>query len=240
MPLEIYLILGAISFFTSMITAIFSVGGGMMMLASLGQFVSASALIPLHASVQLLNNISRVYVYKEHINFGILKTILWASLIGSLIAVFIFQNLNEYVLTLIIGFSILFLTWVPINKFIKHGYANDLICGLLAGIAGIFIGANGPIVTAFMRLKNLSPESLVANHGLVMVFQHSIKIILFISVIGFSLFNYSVLIIFLGLMGYLGTKVGKKLINKIDFKLFQTVLKILLSFLAILLILRAA
>ena len=46
MSLEIYLILGAISFFTSMITAIFSVGGGMIMLASLGQFVGASALIP--------------------------------------------------------------------------------------------------------------------------------------------------------------------------------------------------
>ena len=145
MSLEIYLILGAISFFTSMVTAIFSVGGGMIMLASLGQFVGASALIPLHASVQLLNNISRVYVYKEHINFGILKTILWASFIGSLIAIFIFQNLDEYILTLIIGCSILFLTWVPINKFIKHGLANDLICGLLAGVAGIFIGANGPI-----------------------------------------------------------------------------------------------
>ena len=84
-------------------------------------------------------------------------------MIGSLIAIFIFQNLNEYILTLIIGYSILFLTWVPINKLIKHGLANDLICGLLAGVAGIFIGANGPIVTAFMRLKNLSPESLVAN-----------------------------------------------------------------------------
>ena len=43
----------------------------------------------------------------------------------------------------------------------------------------------------------------------------------------------------LGLMGYLGTKAGKRLINKIDFKLFQTVLKFLLSVLAILLILRA-
>jgi len=239
MPPEIYLILGAISFFTSMITAIFSVGGGMVMLASLGQFVSASALIPLHASVQLLNNISRVYVYKEHINFGVLKTILWASFFGSLIAIFIFQNLDEYILTLIIGYSILFLTWVQVNKFIKHGFANDLICGLLAGVAGIFIGANGPIVTAFMRLKNFSPESLVANHGLVMVFQHLIKIILFISVIGFSLLSYISLIIFLGAMGYLGTRVGRRLINKIDFKLFQNILKFLLSVLAILLILRA-
>ena len=182
------------------------------------------------------NNIVASY---SGFNFGILKTILWASFIGSLIAIFIFQNLDEYILTLIIGCSILFLTWVPINKFIKHGLANDLICGLLAGVAGIFIGANGPIVTAFMRLKNLSPESLVANHGLVMVFQHSIKIILFISVIGFSLLSYIPLIVFLGLMGYLGTKVGKRLINKIDFKLFQTVLKFLLSVLAILLILRA-
>ena len=128
---------------------------------------------------------------------------------------------------------------MPINKFIKHGLANDLICGLLAGVAGIFIGANGPIVTAFMRLKNLSPESLVANHGLVMVFQHSIKITLFVSVIGFSLLSYVPLIIFLGSMGYLGTQAGKRLINKINFDLFQTVLKFMLSILAILLIFRA-
>ena len=110
---------------------------------------------------------------------------------------------------------------------------------LACGVAGIFIGANGPIVTAFMRLKNLSPESLVANHGLVMVFQHSIKITLFVSVIGFSLLSYIPLIIFLGSMGYLGTRAGKRLINKINFDLFQTVLKYMLSILAILLIFRA-
>ena len=113
---------------------------------------------------------------------------------------------------------------------------NDWFCGFISGFAGIFIGANGPLVTAYMRTKNLSPEVLVANHGAVMIFQHTIKIILFIYFFSFSLKEYIFFIFILAIAGYAGAVIGKRLISKISYDSFNLFLKLLLSFLALLLI----
>ena len=113
---------------------------------------------------------------------------------------------------------------------------NDWFCGFISGFAGVFIGANGPLVTAYMRTKNLSPEVLVANHGAVMIFQHSLRIILFICFFSFSLLEYLLFIISLAVAGYAGALLGKKLISYISFKRFYIFLKLLLSALALILL----
>ena len=113
---------------------------------------------------------------------------------------------------------------------------NDWFCGFISGFAGVFIGANGPLVTAYMRTKNLSPEVLVANHGAVMIFQHSLKIILFIYFFSFSLIDYLLFIIALAVAGYAGALLGKKLISYISYERFYIFLKLLLSSLALILL----
>jgi hypothetical protein len=113
---------------------------------------------------------------------------------------------------------------------------NDWFCGFISGFAGIFIGANGPLVTAYMRTKNLSPEVLVANHGAVMIFQHAIKIVLFIYFFSFSLKEYLFFIFILALSGYAGAVLGKSLISSISYDSFNIFLKLLLSSLALLLV----
>jgi hypothetical protein len=113
---------------------------------------------------------------------------------------------------------------------------NDWFCGFISGFAGIFIGANGPLVTAYMRTKNLSPEVLVANHGAVMIFQHAIKIVLFIYFFSFSLQEYLFFIFILALSGYAGAVLGRSLISSISYDNFNIFLKLLLSSLAFLLV----
>ena len=113
---------------------------------------------------------------------------------------------------------------------------NDWFCGFISGFAGVFIGANGPLVTSYMRTRDLSPEVLVANHGAVMIFQHSLKIILFMYFFKFSLVDYLSFIIILAINGFAGALLGKKLIGYISFEKFYVVLKLLLSFLALILL----
>ena len=123
------------------------------------------------------------------------------------------------------------------ENFILSIMRNDWFCGLISGFAGIFIGANGPLVTAYMRTKNLSPESLVANHGAVMIYQHSIKILLFIYFFGFSIGEYLSFIVILAIAGFAGAVLAKAIISLIPYESFNIALKILLSFLALTLIL---
>ena len=236
MSLEIFAFFTLLSFLTSLLTSIFSVGGGLIMLVALAQSFSPGTLIPLHGAIQLFNNLSRTFIYKEFFNWSLIKNILISTLFGSFGGILLFGNVSEEILIWLIAATILFFTWAPLDNFILSVMRNDWFCGFISGFAGIFIGANGPLVTAYMRTKSLSPEVLVANHGAVMIFQHTIKIILFIYFFSFSLKEYIFFIFILAIAGYAGAVIGKRLISKISYDSFNIFLKLLLSFLALLLV----
>ena len=236
MSLEFISFFAALSFFTSLLTSIFSLGGGLIMLVALAQSFSPGTLIPLHGAIQLSNNLSRTYVYKEFFKWHLIQNILIATIFGALVGIMLFGAMPEQILIWLIAGTILFLTWAPLDNLILSLMRNDWFCGFISGFAGIFIGANGPLVTAYMRTKNLSPESLVANHGAVMIFQHSIKILLFIYFFNFSLEEYLFFILILAVTGYAGAVLGKALISSISYDSFNIVLKLLLSLLAVILV----
>jgi uncharacterized membrane protein YfcA len=234
MSLEFISFFAALSFFTSLLTSIFSLGGGLIMLVALAQSFSPGT--PLHGAIQLSNNLSRTYVYKEFFKWHLIQNILIATIFGALVGILLFGAMPEQILIWLIAGTILFLTWAPLDNLILSLMRNDWFCGFISGFAGIFIGANGPLVTAYMRTKNLSPESLVANHGAVMIFQHSIKILLFIYFFNFSLEEYLFFILILAVTGYAGAVLGKALISSISYDSFNIVLKLLLSLLAVILV----
>ena len=236
MSLEFISFFAALSFFTSLLTSIFSLGGGLIMLVALAQSFSPGTLIPLHGAIQLSNNLSRTYVYKEFFKWHLIQNILIATIFGALVGILLFGAMPEQILIWLIAGTILFLTWAPLDNLILSLMRNDWFCGFISCFAGIFIGANGPLVTAYMRTKNLSPESLVANHGAVMIFQHSIKILLFIYFFNFSLEEYLFFILILAVTGYAGAVLGKALISSISYDSFNIVLKLLLSLLAVILV----
>ena len=237
MPLEFIIFFAALSFATSLLTSIFSVGGGIIMLVALAQSFSPGTLIPLHGAIQLSNNLSRTFVYRKFFRWHLIQNILVATTIGSVAGILLFGTIPEQILIWLIAGTILFFTWAPLDNFILSIMRNDWFCGFISGFAGIFIGANGPLVTAYMRTKNLSPESLVANHGAVMIYQHSIKILLFIYFFGFSIGEYLSFIVILAIAGFAGAVLAKAIISLIPYESFNIALKILLSFLALTLIL---
>ena len=221
-----------LSFLTSLLTSIFSLGGGLIMLVALAQSFSPATLIPLHGSIQLANNFSRTLVYREFFQWKLIKNIVISTMFGAVIGIYLFGTLPENLLVMVIAATILFLTWAPLDSLIFSVMKNDWFCGFISGFAGIFVGANGPLVTAYLRTKNLSPEVLVANHGAIMIFQHGIKIILFTSFFNFMILNYFIFILILALTGYAGAILGRRLISKVPFKSFNIILKVLLTLLA--------
>ena len=233
MSLELVTFFIILSFLTSLLTSVFSMGGGLIMLVALAQFFSPAILIPLHGSVQLTNNLSRVFVYRNFFRWDLIRNILFPTVFGAFLAINLFGNLSENILLLLIAATILFLTWAPSNHFLFSAMKNDISCGFISGFAGIFVGANGPLVTACLRTKNLQPEILIANHGAIMVFQHLIKIILFASFFNFLILDYLVFITLMTIGGYFGAVIAKRLIIKISLSKFDLILKVLLTLLSL-------
>ena len=236
MSVEFIAFFAILSFLTSLLTSIFSVGGGLIMLVALAQSFSPVTLIPLHGSIQLANNFSRTFVYREFFQWKLIQNIVISTMLGALVGIYLFGTLPENLLLMLIAGTILFLTWAPLDNFILSIMKNDWFCGLISGFAGIFVGANGPLVTAYLRTKNLSPEVLVANHGAIMIFQHGVKIILFASFFNFTILDYLFFISILAVTGFAGANLGKRLISTISFDSFNMILKVLLTFLSIFLL----
>ena len=232
MSVEFIVFFAILSFLTSLLTSIFSLGGGLIMLVALAQSFSPATLIPLHGSIQLANNFSRTLVYRDFFQWKLIKNILISTMFGAVIGIYLFGTLPENLLVMVIAATILFLTWAPLDNLILSVMKNDWFCGFISGFAGIFVGANGPLVTAYLRTKNLSPELLVANHGAIMIFQHGIKIILFVSFFNFMILDYFSFILILALTGYAGAILGRRLISKVPFKSFNIILKVFLTLLA--------
>ena len=232
MSVEFIVFFAILSFLTSLLTSIFSLGGGLIMLVALAQSFSPATLIPLHGSIQLANNFSRTLVYREFFQWKLIKNIVISTMFGAVIGIYLFGTLPENLLVMVIAATILFLTWAPLDSLILSVMKNDWFCGFISGFAGIFVGANGPLVTAYLRTKNLSPELLVANHGAIMIFQHGIKIILFVSFFNFMILDYFIFILILALTGYAGAILGRRLISKVPFKSFNIILKVFLTLLA--------
>jgi uncharacterized membrane protein YfcA len=232
MSVEFIVFFAILSFLTSLLTSIFSLGGGLIMLVALAQSFSPATLIPLHGSIQLANNFSRTLVYREFFQWKLIKNIVISTMFGAVIGIYLFGTLPENLLVMVIAATILFLTWAPLDSLIFSVMKNDWFCGFISGFAGIFVGANGPLVTAYLRTKNLSPEVLVANHGAIMIFQHGIKIILFASFFNFMILDYFIFILILALTGYAGAILGRRLISKVPFKSFNIILKVFLTLLA--------
>ena len=76
MSLEFISFFAALSFVTSLLTSIFSVGGGIIMLVALAQSFSPGTLIPLHGAIQLSNNLSRTFVYRKFFKWYLIQNIL--------------------------------------------------------------------------------------------------------------------------------------------------------------------
>ena len=158
MSVEFIVFFAILSFLTSLLTSVFSVGGGLIMLIALAQSFSPATLIPLHGSIQLANNFSRTLVYREFVQWELIKHIVISTMFGALIGIFLFGTLSDDLLLILIASTIIFLTWAPIDNFILSVMKIDWFCGLISGFAGIFVGANGPLVTAYLRTKICPPR----------------------------------------------------------------------------------
>lgn len=236
---EIIVIFSLISFITSFITSVASVGGGMIMLASLGQFFSPNALIPLHAVIQVSNNLSRAFLFRKHIAFALFKRVLVGSAIGSLFGVLFFSLVSE---DLILGLIGAFILWMLFFKTSLKAITNNLsdsFCGALSAGVGMVVGANGPVVSAFLAAKDMQSKELIATHGAIMVCQHLLKIIAFTTVFKFALLDFLPLIICTTFTGFMGAWVAKKFLDKIPQNIFDKSLKLLLFLLALTMIYRA-
>nr|WP_321980679.1 sulfite exporter TauE/SafE family protein [uncultured Cohaesibacter sp.] len=227
------------SFFTSAFTAAFGIGGGVTLLAILGMVIPVTTLIPVHGTVQMGSNAGRAWHLRNHIHWRLIGLIALGAIVGTLLGSQIVIALPDALLKIILALFVLAITWLPTPRRVKSGDRTVGVGAFIASLAGMFVGATGPLLAALISGRIANRQGVVATHAAAMTLSHALKIIAF-GFIGFAYTNWLGLIGAMILSGYLGTRTGSKLLHVMDEALFRKIFRVIITALALLMLLGAA
>jgi uncharacterized protein len=238
-PLSVFALLVIISFFTSALTAAFGIGGGIAMLGALAGTVPPAMIVAVHGVVQFGSNIGRAVLQRAHVLWRPTALFSLGSIIGAGLGAAVFVALSEKLLLALLGVFILLMTWLPKPRIPGLATTGVFIGGIIATFVTMFVGATGPFVQALFLPMQLEKKVLVATHAACNVIQHGLKVIAF-GYLGFNFADWLPLLAAMIVSGFLGTWFGTKLLERLPEELFKTILKWLLTVLALDLLRRAA
>lgn len=240
MPLLSGLVLVAVAFLGSAITAGLGIGGGLTFITVLASLAPATAVIPIHGVVQLGSNIGRAAVQRAHIDWPIAAYFIIGCLFGSVVGGNLVVQFPENVLKVVLALFILYTIWGPTRfRMSKIGPVMLAVTGGISAFVTMFIGATGPFVISVLAPRLPDRRRLVGTHSACMIMQHSLKILVF-GLLGFSFSPWIPLLAAMIGAGFFGTLLGSRILHWAPEALFRKALKVILTLLAANLLLSAA
>ena len=205
------------------------------------------SVVALHGIVQLISNLTRTFVFRNHIRREIVWQYLWGAMLGlSFSAIIIFAVISFFqvesanqikvdILKPLIGIFIIWYLFFKKSK--KEAQSTSFIyVGGISGISSIFIGATGPLIAPFFLDKKLSKENIIANKAACQMITHLSKIPLFIYFFNLNYIEQYSMLLPLIISVFLGTNFGKQILSFIPENIFIKLFKITLFIIAIKLI----
>lgn len=225
--------------FTSALTAMAGIGGGVVMLGAMASLLPAPAVIPVHAVVQLGSNVGRAVLLRQWVDRSRLLPFLLGSLVGIALGGSLAVSLPGEVLRLVLGLFILQTVWLPLAAMAAIRGRSLALGGAVASFLTMLVGATGPYVLALFRPLGLGKEGLVATHAAALVLQHGLKILAF-GLLGFAFAPWLPLVAVMIAAGFLGTLAGRKLLGRLPQRHFNRIVQLVLTVVALDLVLRSA
>lgn len=218
------IILAIAAFCTSTLSGMIGMGGGALLLAVLSSFLTYAETIPMHATVQIASNSTRVLAFWQHVDWPTIGRFLLgvapgAVLSGTLLAIIGVGGSAEPYLKGLIGVYILTFIFLPKPKGRSEQTAHRrefTIIGFAAGTLGIFVGAVGPMIAPMFARHNFVKDRLIATKAVAQASLHLIKLPIFMVVGGFEIARFSLLLAVMLAVTIPGTLFGKFLLRYIS------------------------
>lgn len=228
-----------LAFFTSAISGALGLGGGVLMLAVMTQLLPPAVLLPVQAVVQIGSNVGRALLMRRAVVRALILPFALGSLIGVALGAQIVDLLSRSAMLGLLGAFILWSVWSPKlrpSRLPPRGFA---LVGAVSGFCTMFLGATGPLLAAFLVPDPLTRKQVVATHATLMSMQQTLKVAAF-AALGFALLPWLPLLAAMIAVGFLGTMLGRALLDRMPERGFALIFKLVLSALALKILVDAA
>ena len=231
--------LAATALVTAFISAVSGTAGGLILIAVMAFVFPPILLIPLHTIVQLGVSAAMAASRWRYLMRETVLPFTLGSIIGAAIGGQIFVSLPQSTLQLVLGVSILILAWVPQIARFGPERGRFVFVGFVTTFLGMFISATGSLLAAFTAAVAPDRRNHIATLGGLMCIVHVAKIAAF-GILGVGFGSYTPLMAAMIATSFVGTWLGKLVLDWIPERLFRIAFQIILTGLALRLIWIAA
>jgi len=219
------------SFLAAVCNAVFSNGGAMIILAITSTVLPVAAIVPIHSTLLIGSTTSRAIVFRQHIDWRIAGPFLVGSALAVAIAARIYVELPESVIAAAIGVVMLVAIWLPGISWrpkLRHPWA---IVGFIHSFFSTLF-AYGALLHAVILHTGLMRRAIVGTMAASLTGMGIFKIAGY-AWHGFDYSPYLQIIVVSIIAAFLGTWIGKLLIERISETLFRTVFRLLVTVMAL-------
>lgn len=225
------LILIALSFFTSAMTAAFGLGGGAALIAVMSVMLPPAIVVPVHGAVQLGSNTGRAILRRAFVQWKFVGWFVLGSAVGAAVGGQIAQYLPDDIFRAVIAIFILYSIWAPKPVLSASGKFSYVGAGAFSSAVGMIVGISGPLVISFLsHLKDR--REIVGTHAFLMASQNLFKLLTFIG-LGFAFHEYVFLILAMITTGIVGTSLGGVLLDRLPEKAFRWAFRVILTIISL-------
>lgn len=213
----------SVVFFTSMLSGVFGMAGGLVLLWFLLLIFPTGTAMAVHGVIQLTANGSRAWLSRRYIVWPIVAFMTLGVLSAAGLLLLFNYNPNAASVSILIGLMPI-LVWLPKRWF--HLDANRashaFCCGLAAGGLTIAAGVSGPLIDIFFVRSHMDRRQVVATKAMIQVVAHSIKIIFYLgAAMALSAGEWGIVLL-AAPFAIVGTHTGNRILHRLTDANFRT------------------
>lgn len=228
----VFALMCAVSVLGSTIATTLGLGGGALVMAVMALNFPPAVLVPVHGVVQAGSNINRVILMRKQVLLHLLPVFVAGSVVGALFGARLVISLPVSLLQMVLAVFILYAAWAPRFSGGAVSKVKFFLVGAVGSFVTMFVGATGPLIAPFAAAASPDRRRVIATHAAFMSVQHGFKIIAF-GVLGFSFWPYVPLLVAMIACGFLGTLIGRRILNRLPERSFRIGFRVVLSLLAL-------
>lgn len=177
-PLAFFLII--VAFLTALLSGIFGMAGGLVLMGALAFVLPISAAFVTHGLLQLVANGWRAVLHRHHIVWPIIWNYALASALAAGAVLVIGFMPSKPLLFLLLGL-VPMLVWLPKGwlQLDASRRSHALISGVLVTGLNLSAGVAGPLLDIFFVRTRLNRHQIVATKAATQVFSHLSKILVY-------------------------------------------------------------
>jgi uncharacterized membrane protein YfcA len=219
------------SFVGSAMTAAFSIGGGLLLIAVMTSLMPAATVVPVHGFTMFGSNGGRLIILRTGVDVTTFGWFAAGAVVGGALGAPLATALPANVLRVLVAAFILFTQWGPQIR-MALGKRTFVAAGAISTFLTLFVGASGPFMTSIIsKMPGYSRINVVGTTAACMTLQHGIKVVVF-AFAGFAFAPWLPFIAATIAFGFAGTVLGTKLLYRLPEAAFRRLLRWILTGLA--------